>query len=147
MEEGYRTYSLGFLQLALASPLTTFISGDNANRASLHALYYHDEAVAFPPCCPIPGRNEDDTAYATIRWPSHILPSYMGQTFAALCKFWTIVQEIIVVYQSPQGTTAKDHVPFAFVESKYQKLLHWADTVVLDMVQENTKPAHSIFFQ
>ena len=70
----------------------------------------------------------------------------MGHTFTVLCKFRTVVQEIIAVYNSPQGSTTKDHMPFAFVELKYQKLLHWMDSIS-DGVQEDNKPAHVIFFQ
>lgn len=74
----------------------------------------------------------------------------MGRTFPALCQFWTIVQEIIVVFDpatTRTTTTNKDHVPLAFVESRYQKMLHWMDTLVSDMMQENNKAAHVTFFQ
>lgn len=55
---------------------------------------------------------------------------YMGNTFAAVCRFRVIYAEVLTVYN------AKDNGPFVansitlyFAERKYHELLEWADSL------------------
>jgi hypothetical protein len=119
----------------------------DANRNRLRAFYYQDEAVAFPPNYPIPGKIENDDGQPISQHVSHSLPFYMGKSFTTVCEFWAIVQEVANAYLSQGGKNIMDRVPLAFAESKYQKLLHWMDTLVPDMAREVQSIPHITFFQ
>ena len=116
-----------------------------ADTVRLHAFYYNGQAIARPPPYPIPGKRTDDETEGSKL--THPLPNYMGSTFAALCEFHRIVQEIAAVYLYRGGWGTMDHVPLAFAESKYQSLLHWLDNHASDMGREPQCPMHTIFFQ
>jgi len=70
----------------------------------------------------------------------------MGHTFTSLCKLWTILQEILAVYAVHDGRPLHERVPLAFAESKFQRLLSWADALVLDMARAPQRPGHVLVF-
>lgn len=119
-----------------------------ANCSSLRGFYYQDEAIMYPPLAPIPGTyREDGITKSGVQWPSHPLPLYMGKTFTALCEFWTVVQKVAAVYFARNGTSLIQRVSLAFAESKYQKLLDWADALRAEMARNELSPEHVILFQ
>ncbi|KXJ85261.1 hypothetical protein Micbo1qcDRAFT_56386 [Microdochium bolleyi] len=115
---------------------------------SVHASYYGDEPVLFPPLLPIPGvppsaasafsiactttgGDGDGLAAVAPAWPRYPQPAYMGHTFGAWCQLWTIDQATRVVYhQLGAGIRLAETVPLAFVEQQYQRLLSWASSTL-----------------
>lgn len=127
----------------------TSISTDlTLTRPSFHSTYYPTEPIEFPPPFPIPG-DSDEIAFGspTGAWPSYPLPVYMGKTFCALSNLWIIVQEINVVYNLKDSSPLIQRVALAFAESKYQKLLAWADTLTSELQLDENSPGHIFFFQ
>lgn len=47
-------------------------------------------------------------------------------SFPFFCDFWCIAHEIAAVFYASQEPVSKT-VPLAFAESKYQRLLQWAE--------------------
>jgi hypothetical protein len=117
-------------------------------KLSFHAAFFPMEPIEFAPVLPIPGDHDRQTkAPLMLFWPSHPLPSYMGQTFPSLGRIWVILQEIDTVYTLKDMTPLVDRVPLAFAESKYKKLLSWADTLGPEMHRSDHSPSHVYFFQ
>lgn len=114
----------------------------------IHSFFYHGDPIDFPPVLPIPGipdgtlKNQHGKT-----WQDHGPPSYMGQTFTLLCKFFTITQEIAAVYFAQEGIPIAERVPLAFAEAKYHKLLVWADSVSQEIERGASTSNHMIFFQ
>ncbi|KAI9152237.1 Notoamide biosynthesis transcriptional activator notL' [Paramyrothecium foliicola] len=94
-----------------------------------------EEAIAYPPISLIPGlANEEALNFrSNLDWPLHPLPGFMGQTFTALCKIWSIAREIATVYFDSPETDLAQRVPLAFVELKYQSLLECMNKLGPDM--------------
>ena len=109
--------------------------------------YFPDKPIEFPPVLPIPGDVSRKTNSSMFLWPPHTLPIYMGQTFPTLSKLWVIIQEIESVYTLTDSTPLVDRVSLAFAESKYQKLLAWADTILPQMLRGEHNSSHTLFFQ
>lgn len=71
----------------------------------------------------------------------------MGHTFTAICKLWSITQEVIALYNGSSKTHLSKKVPLSFAEEKYQKLLSWADTLTQELARNEESPAHVRIFQ
>ncbi|KAM0080164.1 hypothetical protein ACKRZS_007667 [Fusarium odoratissimum] len=71
----------------------------------------------------------------------------MGSSFTKLCEFFTVIQEVAVVYSIEDGTPIVDRVPVAFAEAKYQKILAWADSLGRDMAWDQNSQEHVMLFQ
>ncbi|KAK8140363.1 hypothetical protein PG984_000429 [Apiospora sp. TS-2023a] len=105
------------------------------------------DAIPNTPIPPIPGENvTDEVERFGVVWPAHPLPGYAGYTFGPLCKLWTIVQEVAVVYIAKSNTPVADRVPMSFAESKYQKLLAWSDTLASTYAYGHQSPANNLLF-
>ncbi|KAJ4263497.1 hypothetical protein NW762_006316 [Fusarium torreyae] len=139
--------ALAFRQLPDDSiRMAAHVAWSTFNWLTIHVLYYHDESIALPPALPIPG---DDRRGGSIEctWPEHPLPEYMGHSFTKLCEFFTIVQEVAVVYNATDGVPILHRVPLAFAEAKYQKVLAWADSLDKDMAWDQNSNEHVMLFQ
>ncbi|KAF9775291.1 hypothetical protein IL306_006615 [Fusarium sp. DS 682] len=121
--------------------MTAHIAWSTYNWLTIHVLFYHDESIAIPPALPIPGDDRHDDL-----WPEHPLPEYMGSSFTKLCEFFTVIQEIAVVYSIRDETPIVDRVPIAFAEAKYQKILAWADYLGKDMAWDQNSDEHVMLF-
>jgi hypothetical protein len=112
----------------------------------MHVLFFFDESIAITPALPIPGadRKNDMADYA---WPDHPLPEYMGSSFTKLCEFFSIVQEVALVYSANERIPIFNRVPIAFAEAKYQKMLAWADSLGKDMAWNKDSNEHVFLFQ
>ncbi|KAF4456621.1 Conidial development protein fluffy [Fusarium austroafricanum] len=106
---------------------------------SVHASYYKGEPIAFPPVLPMPGLSSDATAN---NWDAYPQAEYLGHSFPEWCKLWTIAQEIQALYYRKDSTPLQEVIPYAFVESKYQKLLRWADNLMRGMTRKDEKFPH-----
>ncbi|KAI9151383.1 hypothetical protein HJFPF1_08585 [Paramyrothecium foliicola] len=106
---------------------------------SVHASYYTEGPIAFPPILPVPGRPSSESTYS---WPAHPQPDYLGHTFSAWCKLWTIAQEIQNLYHRKDDTRLQDTVPFAFAEQKFQNLLSWANSLSDDVIRQRQMFPH-----
>lgn len=71
----------------------------------------------------------------------------MGHTFQASCRFWHIIQEVLVVSSSSSNEILQNRVTLAFVESRYQKLLDLADRLEPDLARGENTMAHALVFQ
>ncbi|EXA28888.1 hypothetical protein FOVG_19546 [Fusarium oxysporum f. sp. pisi HDV247] len=114
---------------------------------TFHATMYGGEPIACPPVLPLPGEGSwerSDTNDA--RWPVHSLPAYMGCTFTAMCRLWSIVQEVLIFYNIPPTTAPVERTPLSFAEQKYQKLLSWADTLSSELARNSHRPLHVYIF-
>ncbi|KAF3033061.1 hypothetical protein E8E12_000232 [Didymella heteroderae] len=109
---------------------------------SFRASFSPKPPIRYPPNFPIPGDKFDIFATSEAFEPAHRAPDYMGQTFTALSKFWTIAQEILVVYNMEDGAPLVDRVIPSFVEAKYQKLLAWGDALPASLSNSKNSAAH-----
>ncbi|KAK6866092.1 hypothetical protein PG995_002620 [Apiospora arundinis] len=118
------------------------------NWLTLRGVYESDyDAIPYTPILPIPGENiADEVERFGVIWPAHPLPNYVGYMFGPLCKLWTIVQEVAVVYIVKSGTPVADRVPMSFPESKFQKLLAWSDTLASTFAYGNHSAANNLLF-
>lgn len=71
----------------------------------------------------------------------------MGHTFGAICRLWTIVQEVLALYNISSNVSLPGRVPLSFAEEKYQKLLDWADTLTRDLARNKFGLGHVYIFQ
>lgn len=135
-------------QVALILWLTDLTTGQKLMFCRFHATMYGGEPIACPPALPLPGegnRGKSDTN--DTRWPVHSLPAYMGCTFKAMCRLWSIVQEVLIFYNSPPTIALTERTPLSFAEQKYQELLSWADTLSSELVCNSHSPLHIYIFQ
>ncbi|KAF5590376.1 conidial development fluffy [Fusarium pseudoanthophilum] len=121
--------------------MTAHVAWGTYNWLTIHVLYFHDESIAIPPALPVPGHERHDDL-----WPQHPLPEYMGSSFTKLCEYFTVIQEVAVVYSIGDGKPVVDHVPIAFAEAKYQKILAWADSLGRDMAWDQNSQEHVMLF-
>ncbi|KAG6016425.1 hypothetical protein E4U43_003667 [Claviceps pusilla] len=70
----------------------------------------------------------------------------MGRTFQNLCGFWTLMQEVFVVYNRLDPRPLRERVSLAFAEAKYQKLLAWSDGVESSVSRGEHSPGHVLIF-
>jgi len=105
---------------------------------SLHAFFFHEKPILYPPSLPVPGHlDEGDASASRLLWPGAPPPEYMGLTFKTLCEFFCILQDIMFVYLGPKGKQVLERVPLSFAESKYQTLLSWATTLDATMMSRS----------
>jgi len=111
-------------------------------------FYQTNEPIYFPPIFPIPGDNrEHETYYAGVSWPEHPLLEYVGLAFPALCRFWSIMQEVAAVYWTKNDIPLPDRASLAFAEAKYQKLLAWSDMLPEGLAAQDQTDAVTLLFQ
>nr|RBQ87323.1 hypothetical protein FVER53263_00157 [Fusarium verticillioides] len=121
--------------------MTAHVAWGTYNWLTIHVLYFHDESIAIPPALPVPGHERHDDL-----WPQHPLPEYMGSSFTKLCEYFTVIQEVAVVYSLADGKPVVDRVPIAFAEAKYQKILAWADSLGKGMAWDQNSQEHVMLF-
>lgn len=109
-------------------------------------MFFYDECITATPALPIPGADRQDDS-ARPSWPDHPLPEYMGKSFTKLCEFFSLVEEVAVVYSANDRVPIFDRVPIAFAEAKYQKMLAWADSMDKDMAWNKDSHEHVFLFQ
>lgn len=119
------------------------------------SLFYQQPGLKcpkHPPRVPIP-ENHDGNLVSTAPMPPkpagagphqgwRRLPWYMGETFPHLCRFWSIVHEVSLVYyaggQLPLGS--RGYLPFA--EFKFRELLAWSNGLPAQLAQRDQGPHH-----
>ncbi|KAL7934722.1 hypothetical protein V8C35DRAFT_301682 [Trichoderma chlorosporum] len=109
------------------------------------ALFRASDPIEYPPLLPFPpmtaqGTKAEDGDSSEPTIPAAMYGSY---TFFTFCQFWTIVNEVLVVYHSA-GRRGEPALIFAFL--KYHKLLHWVDGLPKLMERTKTSPAHVWLF-
>jgi len=109
----------------------------------MHSLFFHDP-IRHPPTLPIPGQTPTKRDE---NWPAHPLPPYMGNTFPYVCELFVIFQQVCVAYSSDEARGLPSEKLLRIAEAKYQELLHWADTLPLDMMRADHRPTHVMIFQ
>ncbi|KAK8007109.1 DnaJ like subfamily A member 5 [Apiospora arundinis] len=115
--------------------------------AALGIFQLEYDAIPYTPILPIPGEHAtEEFQRFGVTWPAHPLPNYVGHTFGPLCKLWTMVQEVSVVYGVTSGTTVADRIPLSFAESKYLKMLAWSDTLPSTFAYGRQSSANNLLF-
>ena len=71
----------------------------------------------------------------------------MGQTFTAICKLWTIFQEMTSTYYDADQGPVEGRVDVAFAINLHQKLLGWADRLSASTTCKETSPHHVLILQ
>ena len=115
----------------------------------MHSFYYQDDAPlpdSLPPY-PIPGSSSSPDDLSSAAFLSHPLPSYVGQTYTALCSFWAILHEVALLYFRGDKAARVEKVAPGFATKKYQELLLWADGLHISMARGDQCPSHGIIFQ
>ncbi|KZM20236.1 uncharacterized protein EKO05_0003682 [Ascochyta rabiei] len=113
---------------------------------SLRASFFAKPPIRYPPNLPIPGDNLDILAAPASSGSTNPSPTHLDHIFAALSKFWVIVQEIFAVYNMQDDAPLVERVIPAFAEAKYQKLLAWADTLHTELGNSKDSTAHAHIF-
>lgn len=111
------------------------------------ASFFPKPSIRYPPKFPIPGDGFDIFATFDTFEPPYQAPSYVGQTFVSLSKFWTIAQEILAMYNMEDCAPLIERVIPAFAEAKYQKLLAWADSLPAVLSNNSNSACHVYLFQ
>jgi hypothetical protein len=75
------------------------------------------------------------------------MPDFVGQTTTSLCKLWPTLQELDHVYSLMGQIPLAQRVTLAFAESRYRKLLVWADALNLEMPTDGSSAFQVFFFQ
>lgn len=71
------------------------------------------------------------------------MAEYMGDTFPRLCQFWTIVREVVMVYQTPTGEGPwGSGVSLPFAEFKFRELLAWSNNLPPQLKSSEKNPHH-----
>jgi len=103
---------------------------------SLNLIFFGGAPIPYPPILPVPGcDSRPEIGVSEQIWAAHPLPPYMKYTFPAICRFWVLMQEVLVAYLAQTDSSVTARVPLAFAESKYRRLLSWADTLREDMAR------------
>jgi len=121
----------------------------NANGSiRIVGFHYKEPPIRYPPVLPIPGLADAglDSDAGSYAFTSPFAP-YMGRTFQTLCGFWTLMQEVFVVYNGLDPRPLRERVSLAFAEAKYQKLLAWSDSVDRSVSRGEHSPGHVLIFQ
>ncbi|CAI6341681.1 unnamed protein product [Periconia digitata] len=114
---------------------------------TFHATMYGGEPIACPPVLPLPGEgNKGKSHQNDTQRPVHSLPDYMGCTFTAMCRLWSIVQGVLMFYNSSPNIAHARRTPLSFAEQKYQELLSWADSLSSKLVRNSRSPLHVYIF-
>ncbi|KAJ8105530.1 hypothetical protein OPT61_g10119 [Boeremia exigua] len=109
---------------------------------SSNAIFFPKPPIKYPPNFPIPGDMFD-------MWntePTHP-PQYTRYTFTAVSRFWVIVQEILAVYNMQDESPLVDRAIPAFAESKYLRLLAWADALPKEPSNDTNCASHVYLLQ
>lgn len=117
------------------------------NTHRMQSLFWTIDPVDYPPLLPIPSpdtygmtaEERDQLEEATLT--KAVRENY---TFTAFSHFWKIAGEVLMVFHAP-NSNSKPSLMFAFL--KYQKLLHWVDSLPLLMERKGTSPMHVWVFQ
>ncbi|KAK6085299.1 hypothetical protein SCUP234_02847 [Seiridium cupressi] len=127
---------------------------------ALVTVFYRQPSLVylkFPPTLPIPGDSgraspegsgtSSSGGSSSGKTPEPcILPSYMGNTFPAVCKFWRIMRKVCLAYFSTKGDP-KDHVSLDFAELKFREILAWAESLPLPVLRDINSPHHVMVLQ
>jgi hypothetical protein len=107
-----------------------------------------DRSVISPPVLPIPGTVCFDIENSlAARASQSVLPSYVGDTFPAICEFWVIFQQMTLIYfPSDASTTVKD-VPLLFAEHIYRRFLDWSNKLGKSCMRVHSSPHHVLVLQ
>lgn len=110
-------------------------------------MFFGGTPAPYPPILPVPGRHISGGAGVSEQtWPAHPLPPYMKYAFPAICQFWEIIKEVMTVYLAQADGSVMARVPLAFAESKYRRLLSWADTLAKDLARGKQGLGHIMVF-
>lgn len=118
--------------------------------ARLMAVFYHQPGVEYPkipPVLPIPDVKAPRGVSGGM---DHIHSSQARQfraLFPTLCRFWSILHEVAVVYYSNNPKPSASHLTIQFAEYKYKELLAWADNLPPALSRSGYKSHLVVTFQ
>jgi hypothetical protein len=130
---GFQLDNVNILQV-----IATVVTFEPANWwmvVRLMSLFYRQPGIFCP-------RHPPRMAIPECRTPSEYRPdmprppsiNYMGSTFPHICRFWCIVHEVSLAYESDTMQPWGSKSSLAFAEFKFRELLAWSN---------NLPPSHS----
>lgn len=66
----------------------------------------------------------------------------MGTTFSHLCRFWSILHEVSLVYAGDDITGWGSSATVPFAEFKFRELLAWSNSLPSHLIQSNHELHH-----
>lgn len=138
---------MGQLWLAIVGAQPPNGIRQHAHWCRFRASFFPKPAIRFPPNFPIPGDRFDIFATFDTFAPAHPSPVYVGHTFTAMSQLWVIVQEILAVHNIQDESPLVDRAIPSFAETKYQKLLAWANTLPRELSNDKDSASHVYLFQ
>ncbi|KAK2590781.1 hypothetical protein QQS21_011535 [Conoideocrella luteorostrata] len=117
----------------------SFVAWGTYNWFTLFTVNYRVKPIRLPPTLPIPRvvKVQDNI------WSTPSAPSYPGRIFTELCQYFTICQEIAIVYYN-SGPNISESVPLVFAEEKHKKLLTWFDSLPEELRRGDHKQNHVV---
>ena len=110
----------------------------------MQTAFYLAVTTEYPPALPIPRRYEEAEHEDDRTGIKQSLAADGDRTFSTFCSFWTIVSEVLFIYRNTEAPQANS---LAFAESKFYKLLSWAENLHVSMVRGEHNPAHVVVLQ
>lgn len=86
--------------------------------------------TTFPPLLPVLGRDGSLAGSPTLTRVA---------TFPYFCEFWQIAHEVGAFYYSSPGPLHL-HVPLAYAESKFRRLLQWSENLPAHLARSESMP-------
>jgi len=108
----------------------------------VYALHFHDLTsgtfTKFPPLLPKPGSqlSIDESLFLK---RNETQPKRSGVSFPSFCRFWCIAHDMAAVYYSSSGPI-HEHVPLAFAETTFRRLLKWANDLPPECRRQTPMP-------
>ncbi|KAI9163631.1 N-terminal fungal transcription regulatory domain-containing protein [Paramyrothecium foliicola] len=125
------------------------------NWVTLMAVFYHQPGVKCPRCPPrlpipqgpsTPGTSDGTTDATNTEASSPDCgqlvspPRHTDALFPHLCRFWTIMHEVAIVYYE-QDVPLPDYMSaFRFSEYKFRELLAWSSDLPYDLLRSDDNP-------
>lgn len=96
----------------------------------------------MPPLLPIPeataATTDSHEALGSPYADSEVQSAFpMSETFAASCRLWTIAHSMIVAYYGCTKGTLAQRASAEIAEAIYSRLLTWASSLTMNMVQRD----------
>ncbi|KAI1467078.1 uncharacterized protein F4812DRAFT_48310 [Daldinia caldariorum] len=105
--------------------------------ACIRSLHLHRAEIEAPPLLPMPGEYFDThgyTSYTYLPQKTHV-PTRVGESFKAICKFNVIVHDIIWAYFGTSDTVPAARATIEFAEQIYRRILEWAASLPLELTR------------
>jgi hypothetical protein len=108
-----------------------------------------EPAAKYPPRTEPPGKlapHRFDRSDVNTLAPGES-PSYMGETFPAMCDFWLLTSEWTTLYYTAHSLPVISRVPVEFAHETFHKLLSWSDNLTTPLARGDKVFHHGMILQ